>query len=533
MRVVEVAEASAPLDSRLRLASWGLYGASLVALALALVGDAPSDATGWGYGVAVLGVCCLWAGNVVAALGRWRSTFIYLGFHLAIALFLLANPVITTLAGIPFASQVERVGAPRALWLLTLSLVAIRIGAAVIEYYYRSTKVSGGTLPDPPHPLVQRILLVATLVTLGLGFVSSLGAWLFVRSHSYAEYYTSYSSQLPAVLEVLGATAAGMVACYLAQFPRDRSHLVVLGALAVTTLPQLAMGLRSPFIAAVVLAGAYVLLRWRLLGGVRARVPVAVLVAAAVAVPVGMAALGALNYARFDKASTNGLDPVTDFVYSQSVSYSVVSRGLELYQHLPEHSSKHYFLGSLTDYVMYGKPAQLLVGAQPLGGNTVRHATEGHEFSHAFSYFLYHEGYLQGRGAGSSYLVETYIDGGAALVFAFSLVIGALLTFLSLGYTRSWLRAAVMLAILPSVFLIPRSNATGFLLPLLLPHFWLAVGFTLAVRWGAPQVAAGRGASSTGRHGAPRAGRRARRSPRPPSPLPESRRARGRIGADR
>ena len=488
MRFVAVAEAPPALAARFRLVSWWLYGAALLMFALSAVGDAAAHDAGWGYGIAVAGVACLWTGNVVGALGRWRTTFVYLGFHLSLALFLLANPIISTLGGIPFSSVPERAGAPRALWLLALTLVAIRIGGAALEYRYRSSPPTRSGIPDPPNRRAQRILLVATLLTLVISFVSALGAWLFVRDHSYAEYYTTDSSILPAALDVLGAAAGAMVACYLAQFPRDRSHLVVLGGLVLTTIPQLAMGLRGTFIAAVVLAGAYVLLRWRLLGGVRARVPVAVIAAAVVALPLGMAGLGALNYARFDKVSTSGLDPVTDFVYSQSISYSIVSRGLELYPNLPDHASKHYSLGSVVDYLSFGKPAQILFDAEPLGGNTVRHATQGHEFSHAFSYYLYGQAYLDGRGAGSSYLVETYIDGGPVLLFVFSLLLGALIMFLGLGYTKSWFRAAVMLVVLPGVFLIPRGNATGFLLPLFLPHFWLAVGFTLAVRWVAPRL---------------------------------------------
>lgn len=481
MRVLVISEASEPLRARLRIASAALYGIGLLALGLSAVGKAAAHDPVWGYGIQVLGVSSLWAGNVVGAVGRWRTTFVYLGFHLAFALFLLANPVISCLAGFPFTSAPERTGAPEALWLMALSLVSLRVGGAVIEYWYRASAGRPRGVPVLRSFRAQQILLIATLVTLLLSFVSATGAWLFVRGHSYAEYYTEYSSTLPAVLEVLGAASGAMVACYLAQFPRNRSHLVVLGALVVSTLPQLAMGLRSPFIAALVLAAAYTLLRWRLLGGVRARVPVAAVVAVALAVPVGMAGLGALNYARFDKVSTNGLDPVTDFVYSQSVSFSVVARGLRLYTNLPDHAAKHYSVGELLDYAMFGKPAQVLTGVEPLGGNTVRHATEGHELSHALSYYLYGQAYLDGRGSGSSYIVETAIDGGPALVLAFSLLLGALLVFLAVGYTRNWFRAAVMLVVLPGVFLVPRGNATGFLLPLLLPHFWLAVGFTLAV----------------------------------------------------
>ena len=228
-----------------------------------------------------------------------------------------------------------------------------------------------------------------------------------------------------------------------------------------------------------------------------------------VAIPVAMAGLGALNYARFDKASTSGLDPVTDFVYSQSISFSIVSRGLETVSNLPDHASKNYSLGSVTDYLMFGRPAQVLFDAEPLGGNTVRHATEGHEFSHAFSYYLYGAGYLEGLGGGSSYLVETYIDGGPLLVGAFSLLVGALVMFLGVGYTRSWLRAAVMLMVLPGVLLIPRGNATGFLLPLFLPHFWLAVGFTVAVRWAAPLLEMRRGSGLTASDGSSAPRRRA------------------------
>ncbi len=211
-----------------------------------------------------------------------------------------------------------------------------------------------------------------------------------------------------------------------------------------------------------------------------------------IAIPLGMAGLGALNYARFDTKSTNGLDPLTDFVYSQSVSYTVVARGLKMYTNLPHHADKHYSIGELQDYIQYGKPAQVLTGVEPLGGNTVRHATVGNELSHSFSYYLYHQAYLDGRGAGSSYIVETAIDGGPGLVLGYSVLLGALLVFLCVGYTSKFVRAAVMLAVLPGVFLVPRSNATGFLLPLLLPHFWLAVGFTLVVTFVASRVHARR-----------------------------------------
>ena len=509
MRVLEIAEAAPPLGARLRLVSWWMYGVGLLALAVSAIGDAGADGAGWAYGMVIAGVSCLWSGNVVGALGRWRTTFVYVGFHLSVALFLLANPVISSLGRIPFSSAPERRGASGALWLLALSLVAIRIGSEVFENRYRSPTSPRGRVPHQPNRWAQRILLVATMIALAVSFVSTLGAWLFVRDHSYAEYYTTDTSTLPAALDIVGATAAALVACYLAQFPRDRSHLVVLGGLVVTTVPQLAMGLRGPFISAIVLAVAYVLLRWRLLGGIRFRVPIAAIAAVVVAIPVAMAGLGALNYARFDKASTSGLDPVTDFVYSQSISFSIVSRGLELYPNLPDHASKNYSLGSVTDYLMFGRPAQVLFDAEPLGGNTVRHATEGHEFSHAFSYYLYGAGYLEGLGGGSSYLVETYIDGGPLLVGAFSLLVGALVMFLGVGYTRSWLRAAVMLMVLPGVLLIPRGNATGFLLPLFLPHFWLAVGFTVAVRWAAPLLEMRRGSGLTASDGSSAPRRRA------------------------
>ncbi|NHA66684.1 O-antigen polysaccharide polymerase Wzy [Phycicoccus flavus] len=482
MRAVEISDASPRVHRRLRVASLVLSVLGLQLLLVTAVGDSASGDPSWGYPVQVVGVCLLWLGNVVAVIGRWRSSFAVIGLHLAFALFLLANPVISTLADIPFASAVESRGAPVALWLLALSLVGIRVGVEVIAHWRQATPVTDRRRPGLRSTRARRVLLAATLLTLAVSLASATEAYLFVRSHSYAEYYTSYSSALPAVVDVLGATSYGMVACYLAQFPRDRSYLLVLGLQLLTTLPQLAMGLRTPFMGAVVLVVAYSLLRWRLQGGVRLRVPLAVVVALLVALPAGMAGLGALSYSRFGESSTTGLDPVTDFVYSQSVSYSVVSRGVELYDRLPDHADKHYSLGPVTDYVLFGKPAQVLLGAEPLGGNTVRHATVGHEFSHAFSYYLYGQAYLDGRGSGSSYVVETYVDGGWPLVLSASLLLGALAMFLGVGYTRSWLRAAVLLVILPDVFLVARGSATGFLVPALLPHFWLAVLFTGVVR---------------------------------------------------
>jgi len=171
VRVLEIAEAAPPLGARLRLVSWWMYGVGLLALAVSAIGDAGADGAGWAYGMVIAGVSCLWSGNVVGALGRWRTTFVYVGFHLSVALFLLANPVISSLGRIPFSSAPERRGASGALWLLALSLVAIRIGSEVFENRYRSPTSPRGRVPHQPNRWARRILFVATMVARGFAIV--------------------------------------------------------------------------------------------------------------------------------------------------------------------------------------------------------------------------------------------------------------------------------------------------------------------------------------------------------------------------
>ena len=339
---------------------------------------------------------------------------------------------------IPFSSRVEREGAPVGLWLLALSLVGIRIGAAVIAFWRKTSPVTACSTPRMSDPWAQRVLLAATLLTLTLAFVSGAASWHFVRSHSYAEYYTTDTSILPMALDILGAAAFAMVACYLAQFPRDRTYRIVLAAYLMSTVPALAMGLRSPFMGAVVLVAAYSILRWRLLGGVKARVPVVAIVVAVLAIPVGMAGLGALNYARFDKSSTSGLDPVTDFVFSQSVSYTVVSRGFTLYTELPDHANRHYSIGGLTDYVLYGKPAQVLVGASPWAATPCATRPRGTS-SHMRSRTTCTVRAISTAAAQAPRTSSRPISTGGPGVLSYSLLLGALVMFLGVGFTRSWL----------------------------------------------------------------------------------------------
>ena len=101
MRVFEVGDASPRLRAELLMLSWVVWAGGLVCLAVSALGDARHDDPLWGYGLQTIGVCCLWLGNIVGVLARWRTTFVYLGLHLAFALFLLANPVISLLNGDP------------------------------------------------------------------------------------------------------------------------------------------------------------------------------------------------------------------------------------------------------------------------------------------------------------------------------------------------------------------------------------------------------------------------------------------------
>ena len=102
--------------------------------------------------------------------------------------------------------------------------------------------------------------------------------------------------------------------------------------------------------------------------------------------------------------------------------------------------------------------------------------------SHRLSYVVMPEKYLAGPGRGSSYILETYFDGGFVLLIIFSILIGNFLTLVPhiINFKNFYVKLIILTTMI-NFYSMPRASAFEFLQFIIKPQFWIVVvAFVLA-----------------------------------------------------
>ena len=143
---------------------------------------------------------------------------------------------------------------------------------------------------------------------------------------------------------------------------------------------------------------------------------------------------------------------------------------------LPGKDSKNYTFSAVTDTVLYNSLGKLIFDAPEItDGNSLRTAYRSHSFSHAISYAVLGDEYIGGKGRGSSYIIENYIDYGYAGCIIFSLFLGVVCSASVLLFGKKWLGSVIILNILLDLFFTPRAESLSFLTFLFSYKFWFII----------------------------------------------------------
>lgn len=471
--------------------------------------------------VALLGTVLMFTANVVFGCLRLRERLLFLFLHAGIALFLLTRPVIGTLD----EERTWMLSSPESTWfaigsifvsLVFLFLGVVTYGAVVsfngrrrskrdalrsgIEVVGASEEAFGrgarGYDGKGSHPFIRfvadlasklkhseriRYIRTASLLCFLVCYVAALYEGYIKLSYmsglSYEEYYLiNPDDHIPWIIGVLRPMMLYAFCSYLACMPRRRPTVICLVLYVSTTVPMLIIGSRSDFVIAFLFAALYFVLRavtdteerW-----ITKRLVAVVCVAA----PVGIFAMGAMNYTRAG-STIDGfgfLSLISDALFKQGVTFTVLGHGYDVNPQIQDLGFRFFSIGGITDTITQGFIGQTFFNVPDLGdANSALLALNGTSYAHTMSYFA-HSNYLGGEGYGSSYILELYADFGFVGIIVGSFVLGVAFSILSTLIGRRWFGGMVALIAALAVFHMPRGAYIEWI------DFVIATRFLLAV----------------------------------------------------
>lgn len=473
-------------------------------------------ATGYCYSdlyVALLGTVLMFTANIVFGCLRLRERLLFLFLHAGIALFLLSRPIIGTLD----EDRTWMLSSPESTWFaitaIFVSLVFLFLGAAaystVVSFnerrrkerdglssgikvigaseraFGRGTRDILGSVADLSSKLKHseriRYIRTASLLCFLVCYVAALYEGYIKLSYmsglAYEEYYLINPDEyVPWIIGVLRPMMLYAFCSYLACMPRRCPTVICLALYVSTTVPMLMIGSRSDFVIAFLFAALYFVLRavtdteerW-----ITKRLVVVVCIAA----PLGIFAMGAMNYTRAGStiAGFGFVSLIFDALFKQGVTFTVLGHGYDVNPQIQDLGFRFFSIGGVIDTITQGFIGQTFFNIPDLGdANSALLALNGTSYAHSMSYFA-HSNYLGGEGYGSSYILELYADFGFGGIIVGSFILGVAFSVLSTLIGRRWFGGMVALIAALAVFHMPRGAYIEWIDFLIATRFLLAV----------------------------------------------------------
>ncbi len=430
------------------------------------------------------GMLLIFIQNLLFAVRKFKHSIVFLMFQGAVFTFLLARPIIGLFENIDWwnVNSQAKESIYATIFMITLSLVALYIGAEIIIRIIEACeKTKKFFLKEKREDIIKAlrfISLLAYLFTLLIFFIQEGEKLLFIRNHTYLEFYSVFQSKLPGVIHTLSGFMPYSLCLYLATFPRKKQTFIPLALFWISALPSLIVGVRNPIVLNSIFIFLYYFIR-DLLYDKEKWIGKFEKITLAVAIPIMTIFMFAYSFIRSEESVKilNPLKMIIEFFWGQGTTFTFVAQGYGYRLNLPVHEWGNYTFGGILDYLVYGRIGQMIFGTEALPyGNNLINAIESHNLSHNLSYVILKERYLNGQGVGSSYVFENYLDWGYMGVFLFSIILGMFLVLaVHLMKTNVLIRAIVLMC-LTSIFFAPRAEATGWLNFIVTIQFWMCMG---------------------------------------------------------
>ncbi|MCF0134806.1 MAG: O-antigen polysaccharide polymerase Wzy family protein [Lachnospiraceae bacterium] len=298
------------------------------------------------------------------------------------------------------------------------------------------------------------------IVTYLFLIVNTIDKIIQVRSNGYLSLYLGYSSLL-GPLSQIGEFAPIALCAFLATFPNKKECAFPMIAFAVYAFAGLLVGQRGTLIYNMAFLVGYLFFRNATAEKHERWIKRWWIVAFCVAAPFALAALYLYGFIRNgQKIEFVSLsDSLVNFFVNIGSSSKVIKAGYDYSDRLTEF--KFYSLGDVLNYFKYSRLFNWF-GEIP-APHTKEFATQGHSFGEMISYVYMQKKYLNGEGAGSSFVACLYTDFGYIGVAAGSMLYGILFKSFENMDSKHWLSSSMKLYALTFLMKAPRGSFDCFL----------------------------------------------------------------------
>lgn len=338
---------------------------------------------------------------------------------------------------------------------LLISLLAIMIG-----YYFINIKFKKKN--KYKNRINENVIMKCSLALFYLSYIPNtlieILRVLKVREFGYTDLYIDEAIRVPYMLGLFAYGCIFYFYIYLSTMPNKRESKFPSFLYIMYSILTLFTGNRSVFVVNLSILFIYSIFRSRNINDEDNWISKRTLILVLCLIPILLILLDYLGSIRFSNTifDENQSSSMLDIFVKQGVSSSVIGYEKMYDYRIPD---KLYSFGTIIEKIKYNPISRLIFDIESIRGNSIERAMTGNSFAHAISYIVLPFGYLHGRGLGTSYIAETYHDFGYIGIFIFSLIYGFILKKCSNFSSSSFVKRVMIIIVLGSLLMIPRTNA--------------------------------------------------------------------------
>lgn len=431
------------------------------------------------FNFSLWGIMLLYSNNIIYCFGNIKERILLFIFHITIFVFLLSRPVISFFRGVVWWKEFGEKHVIFSLIAIGISLLGLFCGGIIAEQYLKAKKKKQTDFRKTNNVFLFNLRCISEIcfyISFIFFMLRQIEKLIFMSGRSYVEFYTSFSSQLPTWVYWISVFMPYSMCVFLSTKPKKNRSFLILFLYVLSAVPDLIIGVRNPIMLHMLFAFLYYFIR-DAIGDSEKWITKYEKSIVCIISPLVLIFMSAYSYLRSGlSVSKNFINLLVEFFYGQGVTFNVLAIGHKCIPELPERMFRNYTFGGILDYIMHGNIACKFFGAEALDSrNSVKNALMSNSFAHNMSYIAMPDEYLKGRGWGSSYILETYVDYGYIGVAIFSIILGFLLLYFIRLINKSTLLSTIALISMTEIFFAPRAEAMGWFTFIFTIQFWMAM----------------------------------------------------------